>query len=94
MKCPKCESTKNKITDTENREDYRWRRRECCSCGTRWTTYELRTDLKTGVKIPKDLEKTLMPLFLKLCEDAVMKNVGAKLAKLLGEIALAETSTP
>jgi transcriptional regulator NrdR family protein len=36
MKCPTCCSDKSKVLDT--RGDHR--RRECCACGTRWSTEE------------------------------------------------------
>lgn len=47
MECPKCEKeTKQKVLDKRNDgpEDSIRRRRLCTECGTRFTTYELRSD--------------------------------------------------
>lgn len=43
MKCPKCGNTESKVTDTRSTDDYKAirRRRECLSCGRRFTTYEV-----------------------------------------------------
>ena len=42
MKCPNCSNMENKVIDSRtNREGYMTRRRrECLSCGDRFTTYE------------------------------------------------------
>lgn len=44
--CPDCRATKTKVVDS--RPDYSrgsiTRRRECQSCGCRWTTYEIDRD--------------------------------------------------
>ena len=47
MRCPECErDTKQKVIDKRNNgpENSIRRRRECLECGTRFTTYELRSD--------------------------------------------------
>ena len=46
MKCPYCEHTENKVIDSRHSEDGASirRRRECCFCGRRFTTYEVRED--------------------------------------------------
>lgn len=43
MKCVKCKAVKSRIVNTRNLANYhfRYRRRECCKCGFRWTTYEV-----------------------------------------------------
>ena len=42
MKCPYCECTESKVIDSRHSEDGLSirRRRECCRCGHRFTTYE------------------------------------------------------
>lgn len=40
MKCPYCNSADSKVTDSRTAEDGIRRRRECLSCGLRFTTYE------------------------------------------------------
>lgn len=52
MKCPKCDSEKTKVIDkrtTEEAEANR-RRRECLSCGERFTTYER---IESNIKVTK-----------------------------------------
>ena len=47
MECPDCDrETKQKVIDKRNNGPNGTirRRRECCECGTRWTTYEVRFD--------------------------------------------------
>lgn len=40
MKCPYCESSQSKVTDSRDTENGIRRRRECLSCGRRFTTHE------------------------------------------------------
>ena len=40
MKCPYCESAESKVTDSRDAENGIRRRRECLSCGRRFTTHE------------------------------------------------------
>ena len=40
MKCPYCESSQSKVTDSRDAENGIRRRRECLSCGRRFTTHE------------------------------------------------------
>jgi transcriptional repressor NrdR len=40
MKCSYCGGTESKVIDSRNIEDGIRRRRQCLSCGTRFTTYE------------------------------------------------------
>lgn len=42
MRCPQCDSTENRVVDTRTSRGGRAvrRRRECTSCGARFTTYE------------------------------------------------------
>ena len=41
MKCPHCQSGESKVTDSRPGKGTVWRRRECLSCGRRFTTTEL-----------------------------------------------------
>ena len=41
MKCPFCEAGESKVTDSRDADHGIRRRRECLSCGRRFTTYEL-----------------------------------------------------
>jgi transcriptional regulator NrdR family protein len=43
MKCPYCESTKNRVTDTRKVPRGIRRRRTCKLCGRKWTTHERHT---------------------------------------------------
>lgn len=40
MKCPYCEASESKVTDSRDAEHGIRRRRECLSCGRRFTTHE------------------------------------------------------
>lgn len=40
MKCPYCEADQSKVTDSRDAENGIRRRRECLSCGRRFTTHE------------------------------------------------------
>ena len=44
MTCPKC-SSKTKVIDSTTDEDSTVRRRECLSCGFRFTTLEMDKDM-------------------------------------------------
>ena len=41
-RCPSCGKTGSKIIDTRMENGYRKRKRECLSCGSRWSTIEVR----------------------------------------------------
>ena len=45
MQCPECGRTSTAVTDTRNYAAYKRRRRECTNCKTRWTTYEVSTEM-------------------------------------------------
>ncbi|MBS4912611.1 MAG: transcriptional regulator NrdR [Veillonella sp.] len=47
MRCPYCKHTENKVTDSRATDDGNSirRRRECLSCGRRFTTYEVIEDV-------------------------------------------------
>ena len=43
MKCPKCESSSNRLLRVQNHRHYNYlrRRRECQSCSYKWSTLEI-----------------------------------------------------
>ena len=55
MKCPYCSSNETKVVDKRDTEDGKSirRRRECLSCGKRFTTYE-RVDMVNLIVVKKD----------------------------------------
>ena len=55
MRCPYCKFSDNKVIDSRPSDDDSTirRRRECCKCGERFTTYE-RVELKPLMVIKKD----------------------------------------
>lgn len=57
MECPNCGSlNKSRVIDKRNNgpEDSVRRRRQCLDCGTRFTTYELRSD---HIEFPEEEEE-------------------------------------
>ncbi|MEZ6197640.1 MAG: transcriptional regulator NrdR [Planctomycetota bacterium] len=75
MKCPFCRSQKDKVIDSRVAQEGATirRRRECLSCGRRYTTYEkveevpFRVIKKDGVREPFDRDKILRGI-MKACE--------------------------
>lgn len=66
MLCPFCREGESKVVDSRGSEDFVVRRRrECLSCGRRFTTYEkmedspLKVIKKDGSRVPFDREKML-----------------------------------
>ncbi|MBX7168750.1 MAG: transcriptional regulator NrdR [Pirellulales bacterium] len=65
MKCPFCKSDNDRVIDSRASEDgfAIRRRRECVSCGRRYTTYErieeavIKVVKKDGVRVPFEREK-------------------------------------
>ena len=75
MRCPSCNFSDNKVIDSRPSDDDSTirRRRECCNCGERFTTYE-RVELmplmvikKDGSRQPFDREKLIAGI-MKSCE--------------------------
>ena len=75
MRCPYCNFSDNKVIDSRPSDDDSTirRRRECCNCGERFTTYE-RVELvplmvikKDGSRQPFDREKLIAGI-MKCCE--------------------------
>lgn len=52
MKCPYCDYKTTKVVDTRESSDKVRRRRECCDCDRRFTTYE--TAEKLDIKVIKE----------------------------------------
>jgi transcriptional repressor NrdR len=67
MRCPYCRSTEDKVVDSRLAEDGAAirRRRECASCGRRFTTFEraetvgLRVEKRSGERVPFDRGKVI-----------------------------------
>ncbi|TVQ92797.1 MAG: transcriptional repressor NrdR [Deltaproteobacteria bacterium] len=70
MRCPECQHLESRVVDSRSTGDHIRRRRECASCGHRFTTYERaeRPQIwvlkKGGVKEPFSHEKVLHGLAL------------------------------
>ena len=91
MRCPKCGCEESKVVDSrpaENNDSIR-RRRECVSCGFRFTTYERREELPLvvrkhdGSKEPFDREKLMRGLVRATVKRDIPIDV---LDKLIGDI--------
>ena len=75
MKCPFCKEQKDKVIDSRASNDGGSirRRRECLSCGRRYTTYEkveeipFRVIKKDGLRVPFDRDLILKGM-MKACE--------------------------
>ncbi len=91
MKCPFCNHSQNKVTDSRDTSEGSAirRRRECVSCGKRFTTYEyveqtpLMVVKKDGRREPFSHQKILTGL-LKACEKRpisveALENVAAEI---------------
>ena len=90
MKCPFCGSKDLKVVDKrESDEDTERRRRECNSCGKRFTTYErvelldLRIVKKDGRREPYDRDKILKGV-VKSCEKRPVSS--EQINKLVDDI--------
>jgi len=93
MKCPYCKVNSDKVVDSRSSADEMEirRRRECLSCGRRYTTYErvapsnLRVIKKDGRRAPFDRQK-IMDGLLKACEKRpipteALENVVSEIEK-------------
>ncbi|MDR0832075.1 MAG: transcriptional regulator NrdR [Bacillales bacterium] len=75
MKCPKCSFNESKVNDSRASDDFKTirRRRECISCGFRFTTYEkievipLMITKKNNLRQPYNRDKILVGM-IKACE--------------------------
>jgi transcriptional repressor NrdR len=71
MKCPYCQSSETRVTDSRESNDNIRRRRECIGCNKRFTTYERIEELvvlkKNGRKEKFDRDKLLKGI-MKSCE--------------------------
>ncbi len=91
MKCPNCGCLEDKVIDSRLNDDgvSIRRRRECVSCGKRFTTYETIETLpiyivkKTGVREPFDINKIKTGI-LKACEKRPVPIT--EIDKLVAEI--------
>ena len=80
MKCPKCRKTKSQVVDSRPAKDKFsiWRRRECLSCSTRFTTFEA-----TEVLVSKVTQLEVIELRNKLKQkpDKMPKKAAGKKSK-------------
>jgi transcriptional repressor NrdR len=90
MKCPECGCEESKVIDSRPTENKVRRRRECISCGHRFTTYEIIEDIplmvvkKDNTIEPFDREK----LVDRLCRAAVKRPIRLEtLENMVEEIA-------
>lgn len=91
MLCPKCKETESKVVDKRNLDESGLirRRRECLSCGTRFTTYE-RIDMNDLMVIKKDGRREsfdaekLKRGIMRACEKRPINS--AQIDKLVHEI--------
>jgi len=91
MKCPFCRQDNDRVIDSRSASDGEMirRRRECLTCGRRYTTYEvieqtrLRVIKKDGTRVPYDRQKILAGM-LKACEKRPVSM--ERLEAIVGEI--------
>ena len=105
MKCPFCAHIEDKVVDSREGKDglVIRRRRECLSCGRRFTSYERIDEIpymvvkKDGTREPYDRNKVLGGL-RKACEKrpvspAALERVADEIEQMLQETAEREIST-
>lgn len=93
MRCPYCKVNRDRVVDSRSASDESEirRRRECLSCGRRFTTYErvaqsnLRVIKKDGRRVPFDRQKILNGL-MTACEKRpvaidVLENIVSDIEK-------------
>ena len=77
LQCPKCKSSKARVTDTREQEDRTLRRRRCVACAHRWVTLEVAreaVETKKPQTVPQAMSTPLFDLesALEQCvQDAV-----------------------
>lgn len=62
MHCPVCQHPENLVLRTETRETVIRRRRECCQCRHRWTTFETSSDVSEKLNQIKEIVPKLADL--------------------------------
>ena len=100
MKCPFCNSKELKVIDKrESDEDTERRRRECISCGKRFTTYErveileLKIVKKDGRRAPYDRSKILKGITISCQKRPVStEQINAVVDEIEAELFRMETS--
>ena len=99
MKCPYCKNDNDHVVDSRSSENG-WairRRRECSSCGRRFTTYEksdqevrLRVVKKDGSRVPYDSERLLHGLHLACHKRPVPEETIQRIVREIEEEVVAE----
>ena len=100
MKCPFCGSKELKVIDKrESDEDTERRRRECISCGKRFTTYErveileLKIVKKDGRRAPYDRSKILKGITISCQKRPISsEQINATVDEIEAELFRMETS--
>lgn len=100
VRCPYCKQEETKVVDSRDAPNALRRRRECCACGKRFTTYErvettnLLVVKKDGTREQYDREKLRRAIGLP-CQklsisseriDRALTNIERKLAESKGEV--------
>ena len=70
LKCPKCGCEYSRVIDSRSSGDGTRRRRECESCGSRYTTYEACDDITK-----KSVIKQLVPILTRNIREALQKTI-------------------
>ena len=70
LKCPKCGDSQNYVTDSRSVDGGIRRRRECCACGARFTTYESAQETAK-----KTLLRELAPKLTANIREAILKSI-------------------
>lgn len=95
MRCPKCGCEESKVVDSRPSENYDSirRRRECISCGLRFTTYERREEMplivikSDGHKEPFDRQKLMRGLLRATVKrDVPVESLNALINDIESEI--------
>ena len=95
MRCPRCGCEESKVVDSRPSENYDSirRRRECTSCGLRFTTYERREEMplivikRDGHKEPFDRQKLMRGLLTATVKrDVPVESLNALINDIENEI--------
>lgn len=95
MRCPRCGCEESKVVDSRPSENYDSirRRRECISCGCRFTTYERREEMplivvkKDGHKEPFDRQKLMRGLLTATVKrDVPFESLNALITDIENEL--------
>lgn len=73
MNCPNCQTTKSETIDSRDSGQWTRRRRRCCKCGVRWSTYEIHAEKVDELMKPSEDKKlrALIEPFLAEMDEAL-----------------------